>query len=396
MFFVVIEFFAKLRVFRTQKGNQIALQTTNYIMSIMGSQIEGREGMAKPTSVEQHKLVTSFETVRRTLLNGKQDQRLEKPLAYWALPNDRRLPLALLDQSLKDILARPYEELSSTRGIGRKKMGAMIKLLLRAANDNEHEVPYGIEELAAGDDDLEGGLTTANGFDASTVSEPQWSQWKSTIARHGLQAEMLGRLAPALEHLPTVIWQRPLGFYLEYSLAEIRRLKTHGEKRVTVLLEVFRDIDHLLASVPAGGHIALRLLPRFAQKMEYWVAAALSTEELPDVEAVRKHVAAPLLRQVKLDLGETIHKLCEGRIGIRSKPQSVKAQSRRLGVTRARVYQLLDECGAAFAVRWPEGRWQLAALSQRFASEQPDADAQEMLDAARRLFFPEKLEAEEE
>ncbi len=369
--------------------------------------------MAKATSVEQYKLVTSFESVRQTLLSDKGDHRLEKPLAYWALPNDRRLPLALLDQSLKDLLDRPFDVLSSTKGIGQKKMGAMIKLLLRAASDTAHEVPYGIAELAEQDEDINVGMQTASGFDAATVAEAQWSQWTNTVVRHGLQSEKLGRLAPSLQNLPTVIWDCPLGFYAEYSVAQIRQLKTHGQKRVTVVLEVFHDIDCLLSAVPTGGQIALRLVPRFAQKLEHWIADAMTphapisdeaspdarspaTAELPAAEAIRKHVAAPLLRQAKQDLGETIQRLCEGRLGMRGNPQSVKAQSRRMGVTRARVYQLLDECGKAFAVRWPEGRYQLAALSLRYQQEQPGVEAQRVLDVTRALFFPEKLEAEED
>ena len=46
--------------------------------------------MAKPISAEEYKLLSSFEDVRRTLLDDGHKDRLEKPLAYWALPNDRR------------------------------------------------------------------------------------------------------------------------------------------------------------------------------------------------------------------------------------------------------------------------------------------------------------------
>lgn len=350
--------------------------------------------MKKPVSVEQYKLVTSFDSVRHTLLT-KNDQRLAKPLAYWAMPNDRRLPLALLDKTLNDLLSHPFDELSATPGIGQKKMGALIKLLLRAANEPEHDVPFGIPDLAEGEDGSDPASLTPNGFDGSAVSETDWNRWTQTAARHGLLNETLGRLAPSLSHLPTVIWDRPLGYYVKHSVAEIRRLKTHGEKRVSVILEVFHAVDAMLSPVPTGGFLAVGLLPRFAQPINAWIGEALRSESLFDEEALRKNVINPLLRQTKLDLGETIHKLCEGRIGPRGKTQSVKAQSRKTGVTRARVYQLLDECANAFAVRWPEGRCQLDALVHRLEQEDGSSEAVRMLNAARQTFFPRKFEAEE-
>ena len=350
--------------------------------------------MTKPVSVEQYKLVTSFESVRKTLLT-KKDQRLARPLAYWALPNDRRLPLALLDKSLNDLLAQPFDELSATPGIGQKKMGAMIKLLLRAANEPVHDIPFGIADLAEDEESTETTIVTPSGFDPSTVSESQWSRWTQTVARHGLLEEKLGRLAPSLTHLPTVIWDRPLGFYSNYTIAEIRKLKTHGEKRVAVILEVFHEADRLLANVPTAGTLTIRLLPKFVQKVEAAIETAMTAEELPDSEFVRKEIVAPLLRQTKVDLGEMIQKLCEARIGPRGKPQSVKSQSRRLGVTRARIYQLVDECAMAFSVRWPQGRCQLDALKQRYEREEQHPEALRLLDAARQICFPQKLEGEQ-
>ena len=39
--------------------------------------------MAQPNSAEEHKLVSSFEAVKRTLLTKEYEDRLDKPLAYW-------------------------------------------------------------------------------------------------------------------------------------------------------------------------------------------------------------------------------------------------------------------------------------------------------------------------
>ena len=65
-------------------------------------------------------------------------------------------------------------------------------------------------------------------------------------------------------------------------------------------------------------------------------------------------------------------------------------QSRRMGVTRARVYQLLDECSKVMDVRWPEGRCQLAALAEELDRDNVEGDAMELLSSLRELLFPSK------
>src|SRR5215472_628317 len=103
--------------------------------------------MAKASTAEEFQLITSFEAVRKTLLADRFADRLEKPLAYWALPNDRRLPLAFLGRTIKDLLATPFEELSATPGIGQKKISPLVKLLSRATKDHPPAVPFGLAHL---------------------------------------------------------------------------------------------------------------------------------------------------------------------------------------------------------------------------------------------------------
>ena len=66
--------------------------------------------MGRAISAEDYKLVSSFESVKSTLLQERFADRLTKPLAYWALPNDRRLPLAFLGRSIGDLLAMTIAE----------------------------------------------------------------------------------------------------------------------------------------------------------------------------------------------------------------------------------------------------------------------------------------------
>src|SRR5271170_6898293 len=104
----------------------------------------------KVVSVEDYKIVSSFQTLRKTLLEDKFADRLEKPLAYWAMPNDRRLPLAFLGRTIKDLLETPFEELSATPGIGQKKISCLVKLLSRATKEHPPVAPFGMTDLAEG------------------------------------------------------------------------------------------------------------------------------------------------------------------------------------------------------------------------------------------------------
>jgi hypothetical protein len=63
-----------------------------------------------------------------------------------------------------------------------------------------------------------------------------------------------------------------------------------------------------------------------------------------------------------------------------------------MGVTRARVYQLLEECCKLMQVRWPEGRCSLSLLIEHLATRSAPADTLAAVTAVRDLLFPGKLE----
>jgi hypothetical protein len=354
--------------------------------------------MNKVASVEDYKIVSSFQSLRKTLLDDRFADRLEKPLAYWALPNDRRLPLAFLGRTIKDLLATPFEELSATPGIGQKKISSLVKLLSRATKDHPPAVPFGLTEMneTKKSTAVEKPRRQGTSFDPSIVSEALWAQWQQTVIEHGVGREKLGRLAPTLQALPTVIWHTPLGQYVDHTVAEIRQLKTHGEKRVRVVLEVFYLVHEMLASAGTEHHLALRIVPKFIEPIENWIAQALQLPGVPSSGDVRDHLAVPLLNQIHIDAGPTIHELSEGRLGVNGPPQSVRQQAKRMGVTRARVYQLLEDCGRVVEVRWPQGEQLLAKLDAKFRAEATPHDDPRLFRAAHELFFPGKRNLSEE
>ncbi len=348
-------------------------------------------GVHKPTSAEEYKLIGSFETVRKTLRHDRFAERLDRPLAYWALPNDRRLPLAFLGRTLRELLDTPFEKLADTPGIGQKKIGTLIKLLHRATKDH----PRLPEEAGHETDGSKGKGRAAErplheAFEPASVSEAVWERWRDTVVKHGVDCEKIGRLAPSLQSVPTVIWHTTLETYCEYSISEIRQLKTHGEKRVRTILEVFCAVHAMLLDVPARGHLVVRLLPKLIVPIECWIDDLIEGRSDPLTrDDVCNSLILPLIGQIETDAGVTVGRLVEERLGIRGEPQIVRQQSRKMGVTRARIYQLLEECAKVMAVRWPEGKGKLRSIVAHCENSETDADALAMLCSAIDIFFPD-------
>jgi hypothetical protein len=79
-----------------------------------------------------------------------------------------------------------------------------------------------------------------------------------------------------------------------------------------------------------------------------------------------------LLDQIRIDLGDQVAGLATARLSLDDDAPTVKQQADTMGVTRARVYQLLEDCAKVMEMRWPEGRWLLAPLSTRYGTSDPD------------------------
>lgn len=346
--------------------------------------------MNKTTSAEDYKLQSSFEEIRKTLLSDQYQDRLDKPLAFWALPNDRRLPLAFLGRTIGDLLASPFDQLTATPGIGQKKIGSLVTLLRRAAADESSAVATESETNGSGHPRI-AEFAGDGQFDPACVSEIHWAAWLETVRRHGQGQQKLGRVVRSLKNVPTVIWNTKLNFYLDRTIGEIRKLKTHGEKRVSVVLETFHYLHEMLGKVDPDADLVVRLTPRHIAPIEDWIALVIDRDEAPSHEEIVDNLCQPILSQIANDCDETVASLATGRLGMNGDPQSVRMQSRRIGVTRARVYQLLDDCSKLFDVRWPCGRFFLERLS-RSCEGRLDERSAELISGVRDLLYPVRYE----
>jgi hypothetical protein len=354
--------------------------------------------MNKTTSstVAEYQLSTDFNEVRRKLLVLDDANRLEKPLAHWALPTDRHLPLVLLERTLGDLLSTPFEGLKAVGGVGPKKLRSMIGLLQRAAEHN-HSVTDTIAACCP--------VRPAAESDAGsiTINEEVWEQWRASILDCGLGHESVGRFAPTLQALPRAMWSTPLESYLGQSLAEIRKLKAHGAKRVASVVEIVGQLYALIGQGSRRPDLAVRIVPRFVERIECWAASRLRDRRPLQRNEILNSVMSPLVEQIRVDGGDQPVHVVEARLG---SPQASAVEiARRLGLHRSHLYDRLAQVAAIAHVRWPEGREWTAALRGRLAAEQasateiidaqgqsaaarPNTAALGLCDAALGLFFP--------
>jgi len=339
-------------------------------------------------SVQDQSLASRFHSICETLKQEKYQNRMSKPLAYWVLPNDRRLPLALLNRSISQIINTPFDELAATPGIGRKKISSLVSLMMRATSDEPPSVPNGVTSGTGT------GSEGATQFDAHIVSEALWSQWTSVVREFNLGNECIGRVADSLNSIPTVIWTRKLGEYENLTLSQIRGLRTHGEKRVRCVMQVM----HKAYSVAGAGRgdsdesIRRKLGSQRILTVSNWVASQIRSMNSPNSEEVLVHLANPILAQIMVDCGETVHTVAQQRLGMNGQPMSVREQAQTMGVTRARIYQLLEDCHKVIDVRWPNGGAQLDQLTAKLGSQfgQGGIDDPSLFLAVRQLCFPDR------
>lgn len=337
-----------------------------------------------------------YHRLRETLLAKRFEDRLTKPLGYWALPNDRRLPQALLDYPLEEVLARSFAELAATRGIGRKKIESLLVLLARAAGDQapgadlvEAQNKPARENWAHAES---GSLVGVGPFNSGVVSEALWQQWQASVREAGVGDMTIGLVVASLDEVPSVIWQAPLSRYVDRSLAEIRAMRTHGVKRIGVIQQAFYLVHRAWQASHDAAAVRAELAPKFIAPIERWMSACIERRHVPGEEELRTELIEPLLAQIHVDCGEMVAKLARDRVGLDGRPLSVRSQARRLIVTRARIYQIFEQCGKALEVRWPAGRERLSAFESAVYRQPTDGAAARLLAATIELCYPRRFE----
>jgi hypothetical protein len=301
-------------------------------------------------------------------------------------PGDRRLPLVYLSHRIGNLATLPFDELAATAGVGPKKLEALVRLMERALVHG----PGGSNVDSA----ARTGADTSIGqgpIDVLSISELQWAQYRESARRLDLGNTCLGRLAGSLQDLPSVLWQARLSTYLDASLSDIRQLRTYGEKRVRAVLQIFHDIDRAVGRSEIPSHLDIEMGPKRMRAVERYLEDIERLGIQPAEQEFRERVAAPLLEQLRIDLGEVVFSLICERFGLNGPAQSVRSQSLKWNLTRARIYQVMDSCARAMEVRWPEGRRLLESLIDSLPRYRQKEGGFMMLVGLRDLCFPRKF-----
>jgi hypothetical protein len=287
------------------------------------------------------------------------------------------LPLALVDLTLADIACRTFAGICATPGVGRKKIAGLLELLERAAADNAHGPSMGPPDSA-----VENSLPR----DAANITEITWESWRRRVIRHGLGPAPLGRFARSLENLPRAIWEVPLEAYGQMSLAQMRSLRTHGDKRVRVVLEIFAALASMLGDADLP-HLQMNIQPRFAAPVAAWLQRLLGGTASASRAEVAQQLGQPLVAQVRIDLGDEVAGLVSRRLGRNQPPVPVRELAAEYQLTRARVYQLLADAAAVMQVRWPEGA-PLVNAARSLPGAIQDEAARLLFSVTADLFYP--------
>jgi len=339
--------------------------------------------MATPRQL-RHELTLRFEKIRNLLLTDRYAEQLSKPLDYWTLPADRRLPRALLHRTLGDLLRTPFSSLAAVPGIGQKKIQSLLKLLDRALHTEElaHERLEHVAPAAS----VGPAMTATFHGDPSNISEVTWATWRATVVANRLGREPLGCFADALHYLPRVIWATPLDHYAGLTLADIRKLKTHGEKRVRSVVTIFGQLHSQLDGKSGDARASVRLTPERVEKVEQWIDAEITDGRVPTYDELKAYVVEPLVEQIACDAGPQTATMLRGRLGLDGPALSVRKTAMRLRLTRARIYQLLEDASTVVDVRWPRGKSAFRALLERCEGDKESAVYRLLRGAAETLF----------
>ena len=168
-------------------------------------------------------------------------------------------------------------------------------------------------------------------------------------------------------------------------------MKTHGKRRLHAILEVFHSVHSLVANMDNCEHLVLRIVPHLIDRVEQWIGQNLQSHRVPSNGDIFQNFVSPLLEQIRIDAPQQIVDMAENRLGIHGPITSVRQMARTMGLTRARVYQLLNEINDIMMVRWPLGRHQVYELFEKFAAEagnNPNSPSLEQFHAAVELFYP--------
>ncbi|HWB00566.1 MAG TPA: hypothetical protein VG713_18865 [Pirellulales bacterium] len=262
------------------------------------------------------------------------------------------MPRPLLAQPLRSVLSASVEELHALPAVGTRKLQTLTVLLQRIAS-GPSVAPGGTLSAGLGD--------PGASFDAAALTEANWEAWRQLVRRHLPVDEPLGRFTDSLRQLPRSIWWTPLDWYCRLSLAEMRRLRSHGRKRVAAILRVFNGLRIRLQA--ESGVTTVWRSPRISA-VEQWMAEIDEHSPAVGLETFEQRFVVPVVEQLAVDLGSRFARLVHAELRSRSGVVPITGQvTGPVGQeSRARIFQVMQNAGTALALRWPDAAGRISTL----------------------------------
>jgi hypothetical protein len=326
---------------------------------------------------------SAFERVRRKLMSDPTDRRLEDVLAHWVRPTDRSLPLAFLGRTLNELLVTPFQQLQETRGVGPKKIACLIELLERAAGLEASAIETSGSADRSTNQDFKNPSAEVT---ESSTTEAIWDQWRAAVMAHGLGSVTLGRLANSLHDLPRPMWHTPLANYVNLTLEETNRLHTHGERRLSAILQIFHDLYELLGAQQSAGHLCVTVESKLVRQLGSWTKHWLDSVQSPDPDEVRRGFVTPIVEQLQIDAGDSLAEMAITCIGkTHPGPRILNMSQGRPSFSPNAYY--LDKMRAIVTARWAEGAERVDELAGQLEARNERSKGLVLLRVSLGVFF---------
>lgn len=357
------------RTFGINGGRILSLSTER-----QGESQEAPDHPSETAAASDSGLATEFTRLKSLIEQFAGHEHLDSTLADWLEPDDDSIPYKFLTWRIRKILNTPFRVFAASWST-EDRLKRFVDLLVRVHQTTSSATGVADEKTTVGarraaePDPTERHLA---------VSGTAWRTWCETIERHDLSSTTLGALAASLDDLPGSFWTRPLREFTSKTYLELSETRGLGPRKMSVVVDLFRELASQLDAVPAKSSLGVILLPKPIRELSMWLFEVLEERRIPTIDEIATSFCRPLLTQLQTDLAPEVAAIVVRRLGFDGKPETLADIADDVGLTRERVRQLTQRATKVLHVRWPQGKHLLDDLYELFRSA-PDAQDQVVL-----------------
>ena len=330
-----------------------------------------RVALQKPATHATSVLETEFVRLRSLIEKDASSELLDAQLADWLEPNDDRVPYKFLTWPLRKVLNTPFSVFAASWSTN-DRLERFIDLLSRA-----HQATCSVTGVV--DENAATGARSSKAVNSLarnlSISGKAWRTWCEVIDEHRLSSATLGALAPSLNDLPSSFWERPLSDFTTSTYRELSETPGLGATKMSVVVDVVREVSSHLEAVPAQSSLGVILMPHPIRELSVWLSEVLEDRRIPDPDEIAASFCRPLQAQLQIDLTPEVAAIALRRIRIDGTSETLADIASDVGLTRERVRQLTQRAKKVLHVRWPQGKHLLDDLYELLHSA-PNAKRQ--------------------